>query len=98
MFVAGNFLAAIAKVIDILLSTYFWIVLISALLSWVNPDPWNPIVRFLRGMTDPVFRRVRKIIPPFGMLDLSPVLVLLAITFLQMFLVRTLMDMASRMR
>jgi len=63
MFIFTNLLHAIASVIDTLLSLYFWVVIISALLSWVNPDPYNPIVRILHNLTEPVFYRVRKWLP-----------------------------------
>ena len=60
MFVLGNFLGAIAEVLNIVLTIYMWIVIISALISWVNPDPYNPIVRFLFSVTEPVFATVRR--------------------------------------
>ncbi len=91
-FIAGNFFSAVAMVLDTVLNLYFWIVIISALISWVNPDPYNPIVRILRNLTEPVFMRVRRWLPFvfLGGLDLSPVVVLLAIQFARMFVVRTL--------
>ncbi|MFH1243418.1 MAG: YggT family protein, partial [Pseudomonadota bacterium] len=60
MFVAGNFLAAIAKVIDIALTLYMWIIIARAVISWVNPDPYNPIVRFLTSVTEPVLFQIRR--------------------------------------
>jgi len=98
MFVFGNFIGALAGVLDIVLTIYLWIVIIAALISWVNPDPYNPIVRFLHGVTEPVFSFVRRIIPlpPMG-IDFSPIIVILAIIFLQQFLVRTLQQVAMRM-
>jgi YggT family protein len=76
-----------------------WVVIISALLSWVNPDPYNPIVRILRNLTDPVFYRVRKWVPFvfIGGIDLSPILVLLAIMFLRTALVGNLYRLAVSM-
>ncbi len=99
MFVFSNFLQAIASVLDVVLNVYSWIVIISALLSWVNPDPYNPIVRILRNMTEPVFNKVRRLLPfaVLGGVDLSPVIVLLAILFLRSFLVRSLYQMAGGM-
>jgi YggT family protein len=87
---------AIATVIDIVLTAYFWVVIISALLSWVNPDPYNPIVRFLRGVTEPVFYKVRSWIPfaVVGGFDLSPIVVLLAIKVCQIVVVGNLMRLA----
>ncbi len=60
MFIIANLLKAVAFVLDSLLSIYFWIVIISALLSWVRPDPYNPIVRFLYSITEPVFLQSQK--------------------------------------
>ncbi len=96
MFVLANLLKATAVVIDSVLSIYFWIVIISALLSWVRPDPYNPIVRFIYSLTEPVFYRIRKWIPfvYIGGLDLSPIVVLLGIQFLKIFLVQTLYQLA----
>jgi YggT family protein len=87
---------AIATVLDFVLSAYFWIVIISALLSWVNPDPYNPVVRFLRGVTEPVFYKIRRWIPfaVVGGIDLSPIVVILAIKVCQIGVVGNLMRLA----
>ena len=98
MFVIGNFLAAAAKIIDIGLTLYMWIIIARAVISWVNPDPYNPIVRFLTSVTEPVLYQIRRRLPiNLGGLDLSPILVILAIIFIQSFLVRSLAEMASRL-
>jgi len=99
MFIIANLLKALAFVLDSVLSIYFWIVIISALLSWVRPDPYNPIVRFIYSITEPVFYRVRKWIPfvYISGFDLSPIVVLLAIEFLKIFLVQTLYQLAIYM-
>jgi YggT family protein len=99
MFVFGNLVNALAGVLDIVLTIYMWIVVIAALISWVNPDPYNPIVRFLYSVTEPVFAMVRRILPlPTMGLDLSPIIVLLAIVFLQQFLVKTLHQIALNLQ
>lgn len=92
----NNLLFAIAQVISTVLTLYFWVVIISACLSWVNPDPYNPIVRFLRSMTEPVFYRIRRWLPfvVVGGFDLSPIVVLLVIQFLKTFVVTSLMQLA----
>ena len=96
MFVLSNFLVAMAVVVNAVLNIYWWIIIASAVLSWVNPDPYNPIVRFLRSATEPVFYRVRRVLPlSFGGVDFTPIVVLLFITFLQVFLVKTLYQMAA---
>jgi YggT family protein len=99
MFVLGNFIIAVAKIIDIALTAYLWIIVIRAVLSWVNPDPYNPIVRFLYQITEPVMARVRRWIPLRGMgIDFSPMIILLVIVFLQSFLVPSLMQLAYSFR
>ncbi len=96
---AGNFLGAIAGIINAILSLYFWIIIASAVLSWVNPDPYNPIVRIIRNLTEPVFYKVRKLLPFTNLsgLDLSPIVVLLAIEFIKGFVVRSLYQFAGHM-
>jgi len=100
MFVIGNLLEAVARIIDIGLTLYMWIIIIRALISWVNPDPYNPVVQFLYKVTEPLLYYVRyymgRWIPPLrGIgIDISPIIVIFIIIFLQSFLVRTLMQMA----
>ena len=96
MIVLANTLCAVALVLGSLLSLYFWIVIIAALLTWVRPDPYNPIVRALRTMTEPVFFRVRKLLPftySSGM-DFSPVVVLLAIELFNRIVITSLAQYA----
>ena len=98
MFIVGNFLDAIATVADVLLNALLIIVLINAVLSWVRPDPSNPIVAFLERVSDAVCNPIRRMFPTtVGGLDFAPFIVMLAIWFLQMFLVNTLRGMALRM-
>ncbi len=98
MFVIANFLAAIAKILDIALSLYMWVIIIRALISWVNPDPYNPIVRFLNSITEPVLYPIRRRVPIYlGGIDFSPIIVILAIIFLKAFLVRSLIQLATRL-
>jgi YggT family protein len=98
MFAVGNLIAALASILDLALTIYMWIIIARALLSWVNPDPYNPIVRMLYNVTEPVLGWVRSRVPVvFGGLDLAPLVVLLAIVFLQRFLVATLFELARRL-
>jgi len=97
MFVFSNFLHAVAYVIEILLNIYMWIVIARALISWVNPDPYNPVVNFLYRATEPVLSRVRRIIPDLGGIDMSPLIVLLIIYFLKEFLVKSVYMISYRM-
>jgi YggT family protein len=98
MFIFANFLNGVAYVIEILLNIYMWIVVARAIISWVNPDPYNPIVSFLYRATDPLLSRVRRVIPDMGGIDLSPLIVLLVIFFLQKFLVSSLFELVSRLK
>ena len=98
MFMLGNFLIAIARLVDFVLSAYIWVVIGSAVISWVNADPYNPIVRFLRQATDPLLSRIRRVLPVMGSLDLSPLVLILAIVFLQSFLVPTLLQIGQSLQ
>jgi YggT family protein len=99
MFVVANLIQGVAVVIDYLLWAYMWIVIARAILSWVNPDPYNPIVRFLYNVTEPVLWRIRRALPLYGGgIDFSPIIVFVVILFLQQFLVRSLYDLAQTLR
>ncbi|NMC73079.1 MAG: YggT family protein [Geobacteraceae bacterium] len=98
MFIVANFLVAIGKVLDILLTIYMYIIIARAVISWVNPDPYNPIVSILYRSTEPLLFQIRKRLPSLGGLDLSPLIVLLAIFFLQKFVVASLLDLGYRMK
>ena len=90
-----NLLAAVAKVLDIALTIFMWIIIARAILSWVSPDPYNPIVRFIHNVTEPVLYQVRRRIPlNFGGMDFSPIIILLAVIFLQQFVVQSLYEFA----
>ena len=98
MFILANFLKATAFVLDSVLMIYMWIIIIRALASWLNPDPYNPIVQFLYSITEPVMYRVRQVLPMSGMgIDFSPLIIILAIMFLRMFLVQSLDMVALRL-
>jgi len=96
MFVLGNFINALANLINFVLGAYMWIIVGRAIISWVNPDPYNPFFRFLRDVTDPLLYRIRRIIPfsAAGGMDFSPMILILVILFLQSFLVPTLHGIA----
>ena len=96
MFIIGNLLKAIAVVLHYVLHFYMWIVVARAVLSWVNPDPYNPIVRFIHNVTEPVLYRIRTKLPfDFGGIDFSPIIVILGIIFLQNFVVNSLFRMSA---
>lgn len=99
MILFANTLSAVSAVLGGLLNLYFWIVVIAALITWVNPNPYNPVVRALRALTEPVFYRVRKWLPftyANGM-DFSPIVVLLAIELLNRIVVKTLAEYAAQL-
>ena len=100
MFVLSNFLASVAQLLDVALSIFYWLMLIRCLISWVNPDPYNALVQFLYKTTDPVLAPIRRILPSgWGIgIDLSPLIAFFLLIFLKSFLVRTLLDIAARMR
>lgn len=99
MFVVGNLVEALAALLHLVLNVYIWVLVARAIISWVNPDPFNPIVRFLYRITEPVLRPVRNLLPLRGLgLDLSPMIVLLIIYVLDRFLVNSLLDLASTLR
>ena len=97
MFVVGNVLQAIAVILDYVLWLYMWVIIARALISWVNPDPWNPIVQFLQRVTEPVLYPIRRRVGFAMGVDRSPILALLVIIFLQVALVQSLKDLAFRM-
>ena len=99
MFVFSNLILAVATVINIGLTIYMWIIIIRALISWVSPNPYNPIVQFLYRATEPVLWRVRRLLPIGGFgIDFSPIIVILVIYFLKLFLVQTLVQLAQQLR
>lgn len=96
MFIIGNFLRAVAVVLHYVLTFYMWIVVARAVLSWVNPDPYNPIVRFIHNVTEPVLYRIRTRIPvDFGGIDFSPIIVILCVVFLENFVVSSLFELSK---
>ena len=98
MFILANLLAAVATIIHYVLTIYMWLIIARAVISWVNPDPYNPIVRFLYQVTEPVLFRVRRLLPlSAGGIDFSPIIVFVIIIFLDSFVVRTLQEIAMRM-
>ena len=99
MFILANLIMAVAKILSIVLTLYMWVIIIRAIISWVNPDPFNPIVRILYQITEPVLWRIRRIVPlQFGGIDFSPIILILVIIFLQNFLVNSLMELAVHLK
>jgi len=100
MFIIANLIAAVAKVLDIVLTIYYWLILVRALISWVNPVPYSPLVQFLHKTTEPLLAPIRRFLPlgySIG-IDLSPVIAFFLIIFLRSFLVRTLIQLSIYLR
>ena len=100
MFVVANLCQAAAAIIDKVLWLYNIVIMVAVLITWVSPDPFNPVVQFLRSATEPIFAWVRRHLPfvVVGMIDLSPIVVFFLIQLLQMVLVRSLIDLSYRLR
>jgi YggT family protein len=99
MFFLANLISALAQVVGIALSIYMWVIIARALISWVNPDPYNPIVQFLYKVTEPVLYPIRRMMGAYNIgIDLSPIIVILIIIFLQSFLVASLHQLARQLQ
>jgi len=99
MLIFGNLLLTVAEIMNMLLNVYYWVVIVAALISWVNPDPYNPVVRFLRTVTEPVFRPIRRLIGyRLGPIDISPIIVILGILFIQKFLIRSVIELGYKIK
>jgi YggT family protein len=98
VYILGYLLIALAKILNGLLWAYMWVIIIRALLSWVRPDPYNPIVRFIYGLVDPISYRISRIIPTrAGMIDFAPFILLVVVIFLQAFLVPVIQTTGVRL-
>ena len=96
MIVVSTLIAAIANILNMVIGLYIWIVIISALISWVRPDPYNPIVQILYKLTEPVYALIRRYIPTnFGGMDIAPLILILGLQFCQMFFVKLLFELAN---
>lgn len=95
MIVISTLLEAIANILHLVISVYIWVVIIAALVSWVRPDPFNPIVQTLYRLTEPVYAFIRRYIPTvIGGIDLAPLIVIIALQFIDLFLVKLLFKIA----
>jgi len=94
--ILATFIQAVAQILSMVINIYIWVVIISALITWVNPDPSNPIVQILRRLTEPVYSLIRRYIPTtIGGIDLSPIINILGLQFLDLFLVKVLFNLAQ---
>ena len=96
---SGNLVLTIAEILNFLLTAYMWIIIVAALISWVSPDPYNPIVRLLYRATEPVLRPIRRLVGNrLGPIDISPLIVVLVIMFVKRFLVVSLIEIAYKIK
>ncbi|AQW86435.1 putative membrane protein, YGGT family [Campylobacter pinnipediorum subsp. caledonicus] len=94
--ILSTFISALANILHSIIQIYIWVVIISALISWVRPDPYNPIVQLLARLTEPVYGFIRKFIPTvFGGIDITPIVLLLALQFIDLFFIRLLFAFAA---
>lgn len=100
MFVLANFLVAVGQILDLILNLLIILILVRAFISWVNPDPYNPIVRFLHASTEPMLRPFRRLLPPWktGGIDFSPLAVTLLLVFIRILVVASIFDYAVRLK
>lgn len=99
MWPMGVILEGVGRVLDMALEIYMWVVIVRAILSWVQPDPYNPIVRFIYGLVDPVTYRLSRIMPTrIGMVDVSAMVLILAIYLMRLVVVRIVIEAGLRMR
>ena len=95
MILLANLMNGIGYVLSMLLTLYMWLFIARAILSWVSPDPRNPIVAFINNVTEPILWRVRAKIPPLGVFDLSVMLVIIGLIFLELVVAQSLIDYAK---
>jgi len=94
--VLSTLIEAIAQILHMIINIYIWVVIISALITWVKPDPYNPIVQVLRRLTEPVYEFMRRYIPTMiGGIDLAPIIVILGLQFLDLFAVKLLFNLVN---
>ena len=98
MFVLANFIGAVATILNMVLTILIWLIIISAVISWVNPDPYNPIVQFLHRTTEPILRSIRRRIPFRSPIDFSPMIAIIILFFVRLFVIGSLMDWSIRLK
>lgn len=98
MFVLSNFVITIGNLLHYMISIYMFIIFGRAIISWVSPDPYNPIVRFLYMATEPVLRYARRLLPPFSGIDLSPIIVIFALLFIDQMVVASIIDYGQSLK
>lgn len=98
MFVLANFIGAVATILNMVITILIWLIMISVVISWVSPDPYNPIVQFLYRTTEPILRPIRRLIPFRSRIDFSPMIAILVLIFLRFFVIKSLVELSFRLR
>ena len=98
MFVLANLIGAVATILNMVITILIWLIIISAVISWVNPDPYNPIVQFLYRTTEPILRPIRRLIPFRSPIDFSSMIAIIILFFLRLFVIDSLMDWSIRLK
>ncbi len=94
---AGIFLVYLAKILNVAFTVYFWVIFARALFSWIRPNPYNPVIRLVYRLVDPVTNRIRRMLPTrLGMVDFAPFLLMIAVIFIQELITRLLLQLALR--
>jgi len=96
MVIFSTLIEAVAQILHMVINIYIWVVIISALITWVKPDPYNPIIQVLTRLTEPVYAFIRRYIPTvIGGIDLAPIIIILGLQFLDLFAVKLLFSLAN---
>ena len=96
MIVLSTFLLAFAQILDMIVNIYIWVIIINSLISWVRPDPYNPIVQVLNRLSEPAYNLIRRFIPTvIGGIDLAPIIIILFLQFISLFFVKLVYTFAS---
>lgn len=96
MIILATFVEALAQILHTIINIYIWVIIIAALITFVRPDPYNPIVQILFRLTNPVYAFIRRYIPTiFGGLDIAPIIVILSLQFIDLFAVKLLFALVN---
>lgn len=96
MVILSTFIVAIAQILDMVINIYIWVIIIASLITWVQPDPYNPIVQILNRLSEPAYRFVKSLIPTvIGGIDLAPIVIILGLQFISLFVIKLLYAFAS---
>ncbi|CAM2865841.1 YggT family protein [Helicobacter burdigaliensis] len=94
--VLSTFIQAVAQILSMVINLYIWVIIIAAIISWVRPDPYNPIVQILYKLTEPLYAKIRRVIPTvISGVDLTPLIVLLCLKFIDLFIIRLLLNFSN---